>query len=33
MEPTLRDAVGAGLLALVLLALVALIFFATWQAA
>jgi len=33
MEPKLRDAVGASLLALVLLGLVALIFFATWQAA
>jgi hypothetical protein len=33
MEPTIRDAVGAGLLALVLMALVALIFFATWQGA
>jgi hypothetical protein len=33
MEPRLRDAVGAGLMALILIGLVALIFFATWQAA
>jgi hypothetical protein len=33
MEPRLRDVVGASLVALVLIGLVALIFFATWQAA
>ena len=33
MEPKLRDAVGASLVALTLIGLVALIFFATWQAA
>ena len=33
MEPRLRDAVGAGLMALILIGLVALIFYASWQAA
>jgi hypothetical protein len=33
MEPRRRDFVGAGLLALVLMALVALIFVLTWQGA
>jgi hypothetical protein len=33
MEPRLRDLVGAGLLALVLMATVALIFMLTWQGA
>ena len=33
MEPRLRDLVGAGLLALVLMGTVALIFVLTWQGA
>jgi len=33
MEPRMRDVVGAGLFALVLVGLVVLIFVATWQGA
>lgn len=33
MEPRARDVIGAGLLAVVLIGLVALLFFLAWQAA